>query len=449
MNKDKDSPNEENDEDSPPTVNLWKDALAKASSKRNIREAHVVICGTNSSGKSTLVNLLRGTVGGEDPKQNKPLFLEYDHIPLPERTGSGGQIVPSGHCNIWQVSEERNVETLATVIPKNALAHVAYVVVLDLSRPHLVEKELARWSEFITKAQDLLMADFSEEEQLVLKDRISSHIQFYNQRQEQGQNPEEEDEKGEGLEMDSNQIREEDIPIQRDTPKVNCGAPIIFVVTKSDAFSRVCATEADTNDKFELLVAHVRNFGLGYGASTFSTWKGQRQLALREYLEHRLFDSPFAQDPSPSITYANLAEESVFVPAGFDAEALINTVLKPAAGGGVPSLAELFPTPKETSKRGRKEVAYRMKATQEDQKFLKELKFEMVNAPNSTKKRVPNDRSRSKITGGANGGDPGKQRKMVGDFFKKLLGSNGSQNHQSSRRNVTNRHHAMGAMKPQ
>merc|ERR1719445_1141718 len=134
----------------------------------------------------------------------------------------------------------RQVESLATVLPKKDLDKIVYLIALDLSRPHLVTQQVETWSKFVQEAHAKLVEGLSPAEIQVLKDRVTRHVQFY---QDPKESPRASNRASvvaasgaaaaaaaaaveEEIALD---IKEGDVELQRDLPKINVGAPVLFV----------------------------------------------------------------------------------------------------------------------------------------------------------------------------------------------------------------------------
>ena len=62
-----------------------------------------------------------------------------------------------------------------------------------------------------------------------------------------------------------NQLTEEqkaEMDLQRENPEINLGCPIIFVGTKTDAFKKSFQSEAEANDRYDLLISYIRYWNL-------------------------------------------------------------------------------------------------------------------------------------------------------------------------------------------
>jgi len=442
------------------TKNTWQEALKRASTRTKDHYAHLVIVGSPESGKSSVVNLFNKKL--DVPKKGNPMLLEYAFSTI----GGKDADDPVGDLNIWQVANSNQVDCLAAVLPKNELDRVVYMVVVDLSKPYRILEELEQWTSFIEKAQEKITESVTKSEKERLQDRISRYLQFYKPYGEEEVKADDAGTGGDGdekkggddldgdgdgmLDDDEDGVALEEIKLDKSQPPKNVAAPIIFVGTKSDLFGKSFNTEADADDKYDIMTGFIRKHALQFGGSTFSLG-GQKKKEvqyIREYIEHRVFNTDsFDLEPSPSVSYSSLGDEYLFVPAGFDAEAMVTLALGKHTAESFP---ELFPPPKKASQ-ARRQKAQKLTADK-DQNFLKYMQTLILKDPpkhsNSRPNRPPGQRPfnprdprgqgranlppglinisktgpRPRPGGGRSGG--AQNREKAGEFFKKLLAGN-------------------------
>eukprot|EP00483_Globobulimina_turgida_P000983 UN00985 len=138
--------------------------------------------------------------------------------------------------NIWQIAEPSHADVLEVVIPKEDMNNLAYLICLDLSKPSSVRDEYNKWMDTITRIQKKLISRCSALIQEDLKVKIYKHVQFYvNPKDDTEQLPEDE---------------KKELEIQRSSPEINIGAPVIVVLTKCDIFRSLFQAEADAEGSF-------------------------------------------------------------------------------------------------------------------------------------------------------------------------------------------------------
>jgi hypothetical protein len=164
----------------------------------------------------------------------------------------------------------------------------------------------------ITRIQTKLISRCSALIQEDLKVKIYKHVQFYvNPKDDTEQLPEDE---------------KKELEIQRSSPEINIGAPVIVVLTKCDIFRSLFQAEADAEDHFEIMCSYIRWWNIIAGSASFSMSKGLKDQARRilSYVDHRVFNSKFDRGPNAVVKLSNLNEKFLFIPSGFDSKETIN-----------------------------------------------------------------------------------------------------------------------------
>jgi len=368
--------------------NLWRDFLKSAvqSGGRGLQSTgHLIVFGAPNAGKSTLVSQF-GKLENKFGEMKKFLMMRYAYCHLTSADSEDSYKL----LNIWQIAEPSHADVLEVVIPKDDMDNIAYMICLDLSKPSEVQQEYDKWMETINKIQTKLISRLDAQKQEDLKVKIYKHIQFYvNPKDDTEQLPEEE---------------KEELDIQRESPSVNLGVPIIVVSTKCDVFRKHFQAEADAEDHFEIMCSYIRWWCMEYGAASFSMSKGLKDQARRilSYIDHRIFDTKFDRGPNAVVKLANLQEKFLFIPSGFDSKETIK------AQNPNRDLQDNFNQFFKKDEKKKKHNAMKPKMqSDENEKFLKTVAFDLKSGDRAQVVRGGRDNQQ-------NGVD-------INDFFQRLL----------------------------
>lgn len=405
--KDSEAPEQQ---DSPTTSvpnnpGIWEKCLAKASTRHEIKNIHLVVLGSQGSGKSTLIQAI---VGKQLQQDKKGFLLEYSYSP-PD--------IQREFCvHIWQLREVSQLEVLKAVLPKEEVDHLVYIVCIDLTKPHLVEADIKKWTLFLRQMDSSIGVNplgEAEEDELITQDGIDT--------------------------VSSASTTPPNSSLQVDSTKK---IPVLLVGTQADLFSKNFPKFTVACDKFKTLMAYVRRSSYELRGSTFVTAKGQlmsQGTTIRSYLRHLLFPIEFSFELEPSTPSLEfITKEYYFIPSSADSVAAILQSLPNTP------FSVIFPQPSISRKKEHTSTAI------DDDNFLKFL-FYIVESNHKK------DKEAAKLPGGGrslkrsnislktrelrakaprledldkastlcqamrDGGGPNK--KAVGDFYKRLLES--------------------------
>merc|ERR1712154_176595 len=343
--------------------------------------------GDTNSGKSSLVSQF-GKLENKFIEMKKFLMMRYAYCHLTTSDSEDSYSL----LNIWQIAEPSHAEVLEVVIPKEDMENIAYLICLDLSKPSSVEDQYKKWMDTVSNIQNKLISRLDAEKQERLKTKIFKHMQFYvNPKDDTEQLPEDE---------------KEELDIQRKSPSINSGCPIIVVATKCDVFRSELQAEANAEDHFEIMLSYIRWWCIERGAASFSMSKGLKDQARRilSYIDHRVFDSKFDRGPNAVVKLSNLNEKFLFIPTGFDSKETIKAQ-NPNRDLEQTEFSQFF---KKNEKKKKMLATKPHMKSDENDKFLKGVLFDISNG------------DRSQIRGG---GKPqsGQNGVDINDFFQRLL----------------------------
>jgi len=281
------------------------------------------------------------------------------------------------------------------------------MIVLDCSQPHTVKEEFDKWIQVAVKTQEALLARCDVKTQGDLKDKIYEHVQYYS-------NP------NDAEAVEPTEDIKVDVGINRTTPSVNIGAPLIVVLNKVDMMKPLYPAEAQANSQYEILTQYVRLWCLNYAATSFSMSKGLKEQGKRiaSYLEHRVFGGSFNRGPSAVVSLTNLKDDFLFIPSGFDSKQILENQ------ANTRSLADpfdkYFPLSKNQSKSVKKKFVPQANV---DSTFLKEMAWALDNAKSKDPSARPNGAETTEESTSISEDKRKKDAEAVQKFFTKLLES--------------------------
>jgi len=385
--------------------NLWQKFLndALVSGRGAKKEGHLVVLGSANAGKTGLVAQFK-KLESQTSEMKRFLMMRYAYVNLTDANSDESRAL----LNIWQVSDPSHCKILDVVIPPEHMEHVCYLVCLDASEPSLVEEEYTKWMTALQETQKRLLSRLSAQQQGKLMDKLTNHIQFYQNPNDAEAEPFNEDEK-------------ENVEMKTENLEINLGCPIIIVATKCDMFRKHYIAESEADDHFEILLSYIRWWSLKYGISTFTMARGLKDQARRilSYIDHRLFDTTFIRGPNAVVKLSNLQESFLFIPAGFDTK---NTITSQFPDRSLEDpIIQYFNKKKTNEKEDTEKIHLR---AQEDSIFLKTLAFELERADNSGNNPSGNSGGASNLANGqsnANGAAKTGDNTAVQRFFNTLL----------------------------
>jgi len=411
----------EESQDEEKQSNLWREFLktaAKSGGRGLQNTGHLVVFGSENSGKSTLVSQF-GKLESKFDQMKEFLMMRYAYCHLTNSESEDAYSL----LNIWQISEPAHAEVLEVVIPKEDMDNMAFLICLDLAHPDTVEDEFKRWMDTVSKIQNTLLGRLDAKRQKHIKNKIAHHIQQYVNPADDLPNPadDEEEEEEEQQEMKSDDVdgddeddeeEEETGPdpsAKRESLGTNLGVPVLVVANKCDAFRKHFEADADAEDHFELMMSYIRWWCIEYGAASFSMQKGLKDQARRilSYVDHRVFETKFDRKPNYVVKLADQAANGfLFVPSGADAKETI-TAQNPTHDFDKVPFTDTFK--KDDKKQKRNEAKPKMQSD-ENEKYLKIMQFALKNG------------DRTQV--GGRGARTDNNGVDISDFFQRLLDPN-------------------------
>ncbi|ETO08712.1 hypothetical protein RFI_28674 [Reticulomyxa filosa] len=203
--------------------NLWEFFLNQASGQKR-HEGHLIILGNANSGKTELVSAMRH-IESKVGETKKSLMMKYSYLHMSDLSFDGRIfyfiiiiifffLLPCVHkriqrsirfqkkvllllcrvyfvfkwkhmklttknmtiasnkmLNVWQVTSIEHCAVLKEVIPKDEMDRLAWMIVLDCSRLHLIKEEFDKWIQVVVETQKLLLARCDTKTQEDLKDK--------------------------------------------------------------------------------------------------------------------------------------------------------------------------------------------------------------------------------------------------------------------------------------
>jgi len=330
----------------PNNPGIWEKCLAKASTHHEIKNIHLVVLGSQGSGKSTLIQAI---VGKQLQQDKKGFLLEYSYSP-PD--------IQREFCmHIWQLREASQLEVLKAVLPKEEVDHLVYILCIDLTKPHLVEAEIKKWTLFLKQMDPSIGVNplgKTEEEELITQDGIDT--------------------------VSSASTTTPNSSLQVDSATAN-KIPVLIVGTQADLFSKNFAKFTVACDKFKTLMAYVRRSSYELRGSTFVTARGQlvsQGNTIQSYLRHLLFPVEFSFELEPSTPSLEfITKEYYFIPSSADSVA---SILQSQPNS---PFSVIFPQPSTSRKKEHTSTAI------DDDNFLKFLFYIVESNHNKEKEGEP------------------------------------------------------------
>jgi len=391
---------------------IFLKTAAKSGGRGLQNTGHLVVFGSENSGKSTLVSQF-GKLENKFDQMKEFLMMRYAYCHLTNSESEDAYSL----LNIWQISEPAHAEVLEVVIPKEDMGNLAFMICLDLAHPDTVEVEFKRWMDTLDKIQLTLINRLASFERKALLDKMANHVQSYINPGDDIPNPADEEEEetpvpdadGDEDGDDEKDEHKEEKPAVKsaDLPK-NLGVPILVVANKCDAFKNLYHTDADAEDHFEIMCSWLRWWCIEYGAASFSMQKENAPQARRilSYVEHRVFGSKFDHKPNYVVNLKDqLANGFLFIPSGADAPETV-TAQNPTRDFENQQFSEYFK--KDEKKKKHNEAKPKMQSD-ENEKFLKTMQFVLRNGDGNQAARGGGGRAEAN-----NGVD-------INDFFQRLL----------------------------
>jgi len=325
----------------PNNPGILQKCLAKASTQHEIKNIHLVVLGSQGSGKSTLIQAI---VGKQVKKDKKGFLLEYSYS-LPD--------IQREFCmHIWQLREVSQLEVLKAVLPKEEIDHLVYIVCINLTKPQHAEADLQKWTLFLRQMDSSIGVNLlgeTEEGELITQDRLDSASAIPPHS---------------SLQVDS-------------TNKI----PVLLVGTHADLFSKSFLNFTVACDKFKILMAYVRRSSYELRGSTFVTARGQlvsQGNTIQSYLRHLLFPVEFSFELEPSTPSLEfITKEYYFIPSSADSVA---SILQSQPNS---PFSVIFPQPSTSRKKEHTSTAI------DDDNFLKFLFYIVESNHNKEKEGEP------------------------------------------------------------
>ncbi|OLY80340.1 Cytoplasmic dynein 1 light intermediate chain 1 [Smittium mucronatum] len=277
-----DPPTTKNQEgENKPPINLWKQVLADATTKKSIKTKNLIIMGDENSGKSSLV----------------AQFLKFSQKP-----GVGNGL--DAKSPTFNSSENSNdFENLRELIEagKNdiGLSYISTDVLdedsEDWSRPYRFIKSLLRWLDVLKEAVENVRSDSLGRQRFILAtEEIERYLQLYTD--PEGDSPKV-SEHGNSAPKNTASSYEVLLPLESGVLESNLGIPIIIVCTKSDVMAQLERESMFKEEIFDYIQQTLRSICLQYGAALFYTSQAHPMTysELRHYIIHRLLSRKFAE----------------------------------------------------------------------------------------------------------------------------------------------------------
>jgi len=345
---------------------LWNSFLSSATKATyKHEEATIIICGNKGNPFAEIIHSMKSSSGRMGrPRHQLPYFLNYRYV------DADTEVDDALHLHTWTVQDDKYFEQISTVVPKEHIesGRLGYIICIDTSKPSTIKEQVRKWAGFVNSAQKRVFEKVGDAKAQEMKDAISRSIQFY-EVSGADENLLDDDEKA-ALELD------------RSRPKVNAGALITVVICNTNKFAKnYPQSQAAANKNFEKAILFLRKECVEFGATIFTFANRRQGVNIKQYIDSVLMGNKISQEPQiANVTLQELKEEQIFVPVGFDSEALLaNTTLIKKY-----KFEDVFHPKKQ--KKSRKRHEYKQLSQPDDQHFLALLKFKLEEEKNKMEK---------------------------------------------------------------
>jgi len=335
---------------------LWGTFLSDAAkAPNNHSAATIIVCGEKGNPFAEIIHSMKSSSSIGRPEEQLPYFLNYRYVE------ADSAIDEALNLHTWTVQDETHYEQIPTIIPDKHIeeGRLGYILCIDTAKPSTIKTQFQKWTAFISKAQELVFKKVGEQRMQDMKDELSRRIQFF---QVAGaENLLDEDEK-------------ETVRLNREKPNLNLGVQISVVVCNTEQFAKnYPQSQAAASKMFERALLFLRMMSLEIGAALF-TFASRRQGAnIKQYIDSVVLGQKMTQEPQiANIILQELKEEQVFIPAGFDSQALLSST---ALARQKKKFEEVFP--KKAKRKVQEKAEFKKQAEQDDQHFLALLRFEL------------------------------------------------------------------------
>merc|ERR1719285_725740 len=289
------------------------------------------------------------------PEEQLPYFLNYRYV------DADSAVDEALHLHTWTVQDRSHYEQIPTILPDKHIAEgkLGYIMCIDTSKPSTIKTQFQKWTAFISKAQELVFKKAGEQRMQAMKDDLSRRIQFYEVA---------------GTETLLDEEEKETIRLNREKPHMNFGVQITVVVCNTELFAKnYPQSQAAASKMFERALLFLREMSLEIGAALFTFASRRQGTNIKQYIDSVLLGQKITQEPQiANIILQELKEEQVFIPAGFDSEALLSST---SLAKQKKKFEDVFP--KKAKKKLQEKAEFKKQAEQDDQHFLRLLRFEL------------------------------------------------------------------------
>jgi len=334
--------------------NVWQNLLKKSTTKTKDQHSTLLVLGDKKNGKSLLLD--KFTDRKKNPNSHE-YVLDYSYVEVKNKHNTDKEETLA-HMNVWQIDDPAHLALLPMLLKatRHGVANAVYLITVNLSEPWSVMESLMKWLKAVEQANEVLLSRISEDARQKLRQKISSHVQFY-------VDPSVKKKASEALTI----TEEETTKVKIDTgkPPTNLGVPLIIVGCKTDYFARKWAKAgvgSEGDERFDFLTRRLRKLCLEYGAALVYTSalgsyisstssRGTNIELLQDYIFHRLYNIPLVH---PAKVVGSTEEFGVYIPSGHDNLDLIESDRVPSKQTWTDSTPyeEVFKNPQKKRKSG-------------------------------------------------------------------------------------------------
>jgi len=335
---------------------LWETFLSDAAKSTNKHSAAtVIVCGEKGNPFADIIHSMKSSSSKMGrPEEQLPYFLNYRYV------DADSAVDEALHLHTWTVQDPTHYEQIPTILPDKDIAEgkLGYIMCIDTSKPCSIKTQFQKWTAFISKAQELVFQKVGEQRAQAMKDDLSRRLQFYEVA---------------GTETLLDEEEKGAIRLNREKPHMNFGVHITVVVCNTELFQKnYPQSQAAASKMFERALLFLREMSLEIGAALFTFASRRQGTTIKQYIDSVLLGQKLTQEPQiANIILQELKEEQVFVPAGFDSEALLSGS---ALGKQRKKFEDVFP---KKLKRQKERAEFKKQAETDDQHFLALLRFEL------------------------------------------------------------------------
>ncbi len=218
--------------------------------------------------------------------------------------------------HVWSICDFAFGELLSTPLKPSTIATTIAVIVLDLSEPWNLARQLDKWTNLLERQCLEVMSNLPQEQQKSLK---QAQVLFHKAFNDTAATEASAEHSAEDQDTASN------VDLEAGVLSANIHIPIVVVCSYPEKLESISRSASLAADHFDFIQATLRVRCRKFGAALVyaSPDTGSNCDTLLRYLLHRLHSSRFRLQGQAKV----LGLESIFIPAGWDTNDRISSLI--------------------------------------------------------------------------------------------------------------------------